>query len=317
MIPEGRACFFLGAGASLQEAPEEPFNEDPDRPPHRRRLPTAQALAGAIAEKVGSILPDGAGNNLLEITSYFEAYFSRRELVDVLGELLDDRHGPGEIHRFLAEISLAPPRQRLTRRNYSHIILTTNYDRFIERALDAAGCKYHLVVNVLRRWSTNDKVRFLWVAPGGGIPSFVGQDHQFDEKYPLVFKIHGSLGMPEELRDTFVISEEDYYEMAGREHDHTLFPYEVQECVSRASIIFLGYALRDIHLRHALLTAFSNAPHFLFNKMVSEFQKRYWLTRNVRGFECDCGTFAQSMRVALREEQSVPNALKMDGRDPA
>jgi hypothetical protein len=49
------------------------------------------------------------------------------------------------------------------------LIITTNYDQFIERAFDAAGRPYHLVVNMLDEgWETPKP---LWFSPGTVSPS--------------------------------------------------------------------------------------------------------------------------------------------------
>jgi hypothetical protein len=200
-------------------------------------------LAEELAERVGKQLPAGASGRLLETASFLQAFMDRRNLVDALYQIFNVDFPPGRVHQMLASLPGEP------------LIITTNWDCFIERAFDETGRPYHLVVNSVQEfhnWQERELPRALWRRPGSHAFDWVGEFSTF-EGYPIIFKIHGSMGLPFESTDTFVITEEDYYRMAGREHLGSLIPRYIRGALAhRGPVVFLGYGLGDIHIRHAI-----------------------------------------------------------------
>lgn len=246
-----------------------------------------QFLATRKSDQLSAILDKfGAPTDLLGLATYFEILRSRSALLEALTELLEVRYGPGRVHAFLAGLPNAP------------LVLTTNYDRFIERAFDEVGRQYHLIVNI----KADERVRtdrFCWYAPVIGVPEIVKRDHFLDPDYPIIFKLHGSLGLPADLPGSLVISEEDYFKSAGRQFLGTLLPTQIAAAASGRTSVFLGYGLGDIHVRHALLRSRNRHRHFAFNRTVSEFQKAFWRLLHVEAHELDCSQFAQRMAALL------------------
>ncbi len=278
-------AFFLGAGASLHTA-YDPTNGNTDGS-KTNRLPTAVELSEKFAALLGRSLPSGSSNNLVEVASYFEILTSRFTLAERLAELFDVHYAPGKLHRFLATLPASIP------------ILTTNYDRHVERAFDDIGRPYHLVVNTLTG-GAHRQLDAVWFPPGKKAPERIKDEYQSFDEFPIIFKVHGSVGLPHPFSDSFVISEEDYYRLAGREHVGTLVPTHIAALIANRSFVFLGYRLRDIHIRHALLqTGSRQRKSFVFNRTVSDFEKLYWRLLHLEAFELDAESFVDSMSAVM------------------
>jgi len=283
-----RRCpiFFLGSGASLHD---HPFYAPSTSHAHEAlRLPTAGELARTLAEWSKMEL-DGAPPRLLEAASYCEIVMSRETLVDKLRNVFDREYGPGKIHRYLASLEDVK------------LIVTTNYDCFIERAFREAARQFHLVVNLVHG-KHQDRPNFLFYPAGELDPAEIDlRRQQLSDDVPVIFKIHGTIGLPDERwRDAFVVSEDDYYEMAGREYDDKLVPLAIRPWIKRSWILFVGYGLGDIHIRKHFLQSRAAAqadspPNVLVNRTVTRFQEMYWSSLGVKAVACDADSFVEQM----------------------
>jgi hypothetical protein len=106
--------------------------------------------------------------------------------------------------------------------------------------------------------------------------------------------------MPEAFRDSFVITEDDYYEMAGREHKGTLIPREIHAKIAQSGVVFLGYGLGDIHIRHALLMKNNERyTRITVVREISDFQRRYWGSLHVEGLAMEIDEFVSQLSTVL------------------
>lgn len=237
-----RVIPFLGAGVPLS-----------GRPPGLTWakgcdfLPSAAELSQFIARK--SHMPvhyirDSA--NLARVASYFGATNDLQNLSDDL-ELIFSKGKPAPIHRFLAE-------------NVPHpmLIVTTNYDVLMERALDAAGIKYDRVIH----FEQEDTKASVYVWPSDGVADFVEPDQlrrRIDPKQKTVlYKMHGSVDIPRpgpdpyrRVKDNrFVITEEHYADFLSRINaTPPIVPAFFSKAFRERSFLFLGYSLEDWNLR--------------------------------------------------------------------
>jgi len=124
---------------------------------------------------------------------------------------------------------------------------------------------------------------------------------------PLFSKYTEAIGIGDY---SFVISEEDYYDMAGRERTRELIPLHIGALLEKRSVVFLGYRLADIHIRHALLRG-QGRKHYVFTRTVTEFDKAYWKMLGVEGFAMNTDSFVEEMSRSLLGS-SRPGARAMD-----
>jgi hypothetical protein len=280
----GDFTFFLGAGASRAD-------EDQIREGSVGGLPSASELAHALAQKLGWPVPEGTPPDLISVASLFYEQAGRRNLAKTIEMLIDLDVRPARIHAYIATLPGAP------------LIFTTNYDRLIERAFTDAGRPYRLVVHTLeRRESHTDWPLCLVYEPGSEAPvAQRSNDLWWNDDAPTVVKVHGSVGMPDDFRDTFVITEDDYYEMAGRQHTGRLLPPHVAAKTTETGMVFVGYGLRDIHMRYQLIRGRRDTGRggFVFNKDVSDYQRRRWKQQGMAAFRASAGELAHDLASAF------------------
>ncbi|MBK8057472.1 MAG: SIR2 family protein [Gemmatimonadetes bacterium] len=216
-ISNGRCTPFLGAGMSAH------------------RLPTGRALAQALAEKHGYPFDDR--DNLPRVAQY--AAVIRNDIPRIKEQVarqfsvatdkitaadFADRADP---HRILADLPFAK-------------YLTTNYDPFIERALEAAGTP-HVVDLCAWNPATRKHVAGERVRGGGGASPTTDSD-----SVPLVYHLHGVQEFPESM----VLTEDDYLDfLAEIAMDPRCIRPDVSEVFAESSVLFLGYSLSDITFR--------------------------------------------------------------------
>src|SRR6266850_1745158 len=114
----GRVIPFLGAGASLGGRKSgESWKKGV-----RTFLPTAGELAGHLADTTR--FPSGESRDLTKVAQYYSAVGGRQALNEELHNIFNCDYQITSLHTFLAGVP-APL-----------LIVTTNYDDLIERALD-------------------------------------------------------------------------------------------------------------------------------------------------------------------------------------
>ena len=132
---------------------------------------------------------------------------------------LPDFNCTGSIHGVLADLPLK-------------IYLTTNYDNLMESALSA---KLRKPTADHCRW--NPTLQKLHPRTDTFGPSVEG---------PLVYHIHGVMGIPE----TMVLTDDDYETfLLGFGLDDKLVPPSVRIAISQYPLLFVGYSLRDWSFR--------------------------------------------------------------------
>lgn len=117
------------------------------------------------------------------------------------------------------------------------IYLTTNYDDLMVQALRHADPKKEPRREVCR-----------WHPLLKSIPVVIGgsSDYKPDYANPLVFHLHGS----DQFVQSLVLTEDDYLDfLVNISQSRKLLPSRIQEALTDASLLFIGYRLRDINFR--------------------------------------------------------------------
>jgi hypothetical protein len=288
-LKNGSVVPFFGAGASIGCG----------------NLPSGRELAERIALKAQFPDPDEYGNLAL-VASYLVHINSDSLGLDaLLREIFNVVTEAAPLHRCIASL------------NHLRLVVTTNYDDLIERALEA-------------RWvESNSEMRKPWILVDRGTPGIVWYrepgkpwveaesknlgDHLVDppsvpgqERHyrPILFKMHGSVDREDREQDWFLITEEHYVDFLGRP-DNSQIPPMLMKLMRNRNFLFLGYGLRDwnirVMLRKLMLTRnpAQKVNSWAVVKKASVAEKRLWGAHGVKIFEVDLQTFAEELQARL------------------
>jgi len=134
-----------------------------------------------------------------------------------------DVTAPNEPHAVLAALPLP-------------LFITTNYDDSMYRALQAVGKDPHREVC---RWNRSPAL--------AQEPSpFADPTYAPTRASPLVYHLHGRLGLPESL----VLTEDDYLDfLVAITRDPHILPHLIHRGLAGTSLLFIGYRLADWDFR--------------------------------------------------------------------
>jgi hypothetical protein len=125
------------------------------------------------------------------------------------------------------------------------IYITTNYDLFLEAALQSRGRN---PITEFCRWSEGLKE----YTQKAGITSIFDKDtpNKIEPKVdtPLVYHLHGVVGLPQSM----VLTERDYIDFVihmNSQPERKLLPPIIRIALSSTTLLFVGYRLEDINFR--------------------------------------------------------------------
>jgi hypothetical protein len=200
------------------------------------------------------------------------------------------------------------------------LIVTTNYDDLMERALREAGQPYDVVAYV----AVGEQLgKFLHWPPAGGTPPATApvlierpnEYHGFAlEERPVVLKIHGAIDRAlSGERDSFVITEDHYIEYLTHTDVSNLIPVTLLNKLTRSNILFLGYSLSDWNLR-AILHRIWGEQRLSWKSWAVQLdpdpiESEFWEQRNVEILNLPLSTYVSRL-------QEVAEALPQKGGQP-
>lgn len=229
----GRVVPFLGAGASL-------VGRDPSaawRYPGATWLPTGNDLRGYLAGLAGLDLPPESSVDLATVAQYYTYAVGHLDLCASLHDIFVGPYQFGEVHKFLAHV----PSPLL--------VMTTNYDDFVERAFKDSGKSYDLIIHQTNDGPNAGSVAY-W-AHGETEPVFVPpKEVEIDLAHTsVIYKMHGSVTPSSSPLESFVITEDDYIDFLVRMASQTPIPAMITEAIRARHLLFLGYGLADWNFR--------------------------------------------------------------------
>lgn len=155
-------------------------------------------------------------------TSYGDSQFAKGKVADLILECErrpPDFSDPAQPHRFLADLHLP-------------MYLTTNYDRFMTKALETTVPE---VTTLMCRWNyeTRRDEEVLVATPTA--------------ERPLVYHLHG---LATNLA-SMLLTEDDYVDflMEAQADLAQVVPCPIQEALATTSLLFVGYSLNDWNFR--------------------------------------------------------------------
>lgn len=289
-IPAGECVAFLGAGANVA-------------PSGQTSLPLGAQVAAQLAEALtgvkvsefddlANVKPYAALRDYREllrlglydlprVAFYVELRRDPAFLMQQLRTILDDTaYKPSPVLRTLARLPF-------------RLIVTTNYDNLMEKALDYVGVEYRRVVQ-----------------PVGGFDEKTRRDlndelAEWGDRLVL-YKIHGSFlhpdGNPGEGAGELLVTEEDYIRyltianVQGRG-----VPNIVAGLLKASTILFLGYSLEDWDFRTIFksliepLERHAQFRSFAFQRKPSVHWTKFWSQKHVDIVDMDVSKFAEKL----------------------
>jgi hypothetical protein len=205
---------------------------------------------------------------LLETASYYDQS-KREDLLAIIRDRLSrvtksttiQQEFAKKAGRFVSERNSDP---LLDKDDY--LLITTNYDTLIEQQLESAQVPY-CVVNVrmdLRIIATiPPKTQDLLGLSAAQFQTLVRQyepvTHQPPNKFlpsnkthsmAMVYKIHGSPGVPNRAFDNAIVADRDYIKFIQvNGSGNVLIPAYVKRKISQSRLLFLGYSFSDWNVR--------------------------------------------------------------------
>jgi hypothetical protein len=236
-LADGLVIPFLGAGANLCDRPATASFA------LGRFAPSGSELAGTLAES--SHYPDSTNLDLLRVSQYVDAIEGEGQLYRYLHRIFDANYPPSSLHRLFARI----PQLLEEQRRPPLLLVTTNYDDLVERALAAAGSPFDVVWYEAKRGPSHGS--FLHRSPDGRVTPIVRPNKYtgLSADRTVVLKLHGAVDRADVTRDSYVITEDNYIDyMAGGDVEEQI-PVLLRERMATCHFLFLGYSMRDWNLR--------------------------------------------------------------------
>ena len=241
-ILDGRVVPFLGAGVNLCGRPPETAWK------HGEFYPSGAELAAHLAAHFD--YPPEEDHDLERVADYIAIMTGSGPLYETLHEIFDADYPPTVLHKFLAQIpAIRAERGSLGRRQ---LIVTTNYDDAMERALEAAGEEYDLV-----SYCADGEFRgkFLHWPFRSEEARLIERPNEYAdislEERSVVLKIHGLVDRKtlDQEFDSYVITEDHYIDYLARYELANLIPVTLAAKLKKSHFLFLGYALKDHNLK--------------------------------------------------------------------
>jgi SIR2-like domain len=228
---------FFGAGANLCDRPEEAAWEV------GRYAPSGGELAATLA--ASSRYPD-TDVDLLRVSQYVDATLGERRLYGYLHDVFDANYPPTSLHRLFARL----PALLREQGRPQLLLLTSNYDDLLERALQEAGEAVDVVWYEAKRGPLQG--RFLHRSPAGDVVA-IERPNEYTElsldERPVVLKLHGAVDRDNAKSDSYVITEDSYIEYLVGGDVGGQIPFSLLERMADSHFLFLGYSMRDWNLR--------------------------------------------------------------------
>jgi hypothetical protein len=222
---------------------------------------------------------------------------------------------PSAIHRFLADV---PAQLRAAGHDDAQLIVTTNYDTALERAFDDRCEPYDIALFVASGPNRGRFVHIPWwdlEQPRGAV--IVEPDaytrFPFDDVLNIdrtvIVKLHGGTTEPtifdDDLADNFVVTEDDYIAYLAQSPINKIVPAQILSKIRSSSFLFLGYPLREWHVRVFLQRVWDGQPLGWRSTVVAPrvdlIERRRWANLSVDVVEEALPAFTGSLAAQLVE----------------
>jgi hypothetical protein len=227
-IKEAKCILFLGSMASAPASEGCPYK-------YVKAPPGGAELSRRLAKACAYPFEDDT--NLQRVSLFFEFRKdgSRQSLVDTITREIGGWEDGADAGGTPSRIPFEPsPALHMLAALPFPIIITTNYDKLFDIALNRANTrKGRFKTPLLRVYDPHEP------------PDFVPLDPEEDK--PVFCKLHGDIDTP----DSLVVTEEDYITFIQLMTDRDKHPMHenLRARVNSWPVLFIGYSLKDYNLR--------------------------------------------------------------------
>ncbi|MBD0347818.1 MAG: SIR2 family protein [Thermoleophilia bacterium] len=246
--------------------------------------------------------PPDEPRELARVAQYVAVTRGTGPLYDELHDLLAAEHPVGPVQRGVVELA-AVLRERGAPQL---VIVTTNYDLALERALLERGEPFDTLSYVA---GGRDRGKFVHVKAEGSV-TLVELPNAYAEvpvgRRLVVVKAHGQVDPdPARERESFVISEDDYIGYLAQTDVANALPVTLAAKLRRSHFLFLGYGLRDWTLRVFLQRLWPDErPSYrswAVDGSVEPVERDFWRHRGVDLVEMELDAYLERLALLLRE----------------
>lgn len=280
---------FLGAGASLGgRRPNEIWEKD------KKFLPLGSELANLLADTTG--FPSEEVKDLTKVAQYYNVVIGRKGLNDELRGIFNCDYPITPLHAFLASVD-APL-----------LIITTNYDDLMERAIDVRNSQhvakqrpYDVVIHTTAVRTKGEHL--LWWPYGAAEPDEKVNPNKLDidlDERTVIYKMHGAVDRRQPDRDHYVITEDDYIDFLTRMIKNKAIPSIFADPFQTRHFLFLGYGLNDWNLRVVLNRIPKGVKSWAIQYKPRPLERRFWQDRGVEVYDLSLDDFVQSLEQRQR-----------------
>jgi len=244
--------------------------------------------------------------DLARVSQYVATLNGEGPLYDALHDLYGIEVEPGDVHRFLASL---PP--LLRERGAPHqLIVTTAYDLALEKAFADASEEFDVVVYLA---TGGNRGRFVHLAPNQEptvitVPNTYAAELSL-ERRTVILRLHGRVDQDEAREwESFVVTEDDYIGYLAPGELVSVVPVALAAKLRRSHFLFLGYALREWHMRLLLNRMWGDEKvgyrSWSVQPTASNLEVEFWRRRDVDVFDLALEEYVTSLRRRLPEVAS-------------
>ena len=246
LLRRGALVPFIGAGASMSGRLKDSAGS--------QAFPlTNRELKEELGRACEFPASEFEASDIAEVASYFVQQAGRAMLDEFLDKRLGSMNAPiSSTHRFLAQAAGLTPL----------LILTTNYDTLMERALREANQPFGVLTYV-----PGDSAQVEYTPVGGSWPQLVDPRQIPPETgtVTMVIRLHGpstNYGTKDVRQTGYVLTEEDQIDWLF--HWPKWLPPTLMSGVGTGSLLSLGHSARDWSQRALLRSLYSNRSKYSY-----------------------------------------------------
>jgi hypothetical protein len=241
---------------------------------------------------------------LTSIAEFHQYKTDRDSLRTLLADVFKNKVNPTKTHELVAR---AAKRHLANEFAEDYLIITTNYDALMEKALDAEKVPY-VVITVDRKrrahaFFSGLEQRELDTLKKRNPPVPARQFvlNRVARTLAIVFKMHGCLNPAFDSPDGIIITEADYVSFISNLEDAV--PAAVGALLPNKRLLFLGYSFSDWNIRSVYESMVGRANttsskdenesvrDYAVTRMLSRFEQLYFKQRNIGVILQDLGSF--------------------------
>jgi hypothetical protein len=274
-VHEGRCVPFLGAAANVSSQVRG-----------YKGLPLGADVAGELVKQIQFKGPNA--KDLARVALQYEFETDRPYLINTLKTILPDmKCTPSPLLEILARLPFK-------------LVITTNYDRLLERALEKQDFKVIFQPTKGFEDTPETKQQFEELEEYNGLMIYKIHGTFFD-------KVLGSAPLEDEEMSPLIITEDDYIEfltVVGKDKDRIGVPNLILKKIIPSTLLFLGYSLEDWDFRTIYKGLIEPLPKhqarksFAIQKDPSEFWVEFWQKKGVEIYNLDLYDFAEQLETS-------------------